>query len=122
MSQLISRLPRKILPALNRLKNVRRTARAELIEGEPGPLPVAGTAHQPELAQDPLLVFVFPGPDALDQCLAAEVVAGFLLFFEQPLLDDGLGGDAGVVGARHPEDVVTLHPPPADQDVLQACY
>ena len=54
-----------------------------------------------------------------DQGLAAQVVPGFLLFFEQPLLDDGLGGDAGVVGAGHPEDVVTLHPPPADQDVLQ---
>ncbi len=74
---------------------------------------------QPELAQDPLLVFVFPGPDALDQCLAAQVVAGFLLLFEQPPLDDGLGGDAGVIGAGHPEGVVALHPPPADQDVLE---
>ena len=40
-------------------------ARAKLVEREPGPLPVAGTAHQPELAQDPLLVLVFPGPDSL---------------------------------------------------------
>ena len=34
-------------------------------------------------------------------------------------LDDGLGGDAGVVGAGHPEGVVALHPPPSDQDVLE---
>ena len=94
-------------------------ARADLVEGEPGPLPVARAAHQAELAQDPLLVLVLPGPDSLDQGLAAQVVPGLLLFLEQPLLDDGLGGDAGVVGAGHPEDVVALHPPPADQDVLQ---
>ena len=100
-------------------KRAAHGARAQLIEGEPGPLPVAGAAHQPELAQDPLLVLVLPGPDALDQRLAAQVVPGFLLFLEQPLLDDRLGGDAGVVGAGHPEDVVALHPPPADQDVLQ---
>ena len=37
----------------------------------------------------------------------------------EPLLDHGLRGDAGVVGAGHPEGVVALHPPPADQDVLQ---
>ena len=94
-------------------------ARADLVEREPGPVPVARAAHQPELAQDPLLVLVLPGPDPLDQRLAAEVVAGLLLLLEQPLLDDGLGGDAGVVGAGHPEGVVALHPPPADQDVLE---
>ena len=42
-----------------------------------------------------------------------------LLLFQQPPLDDGLRGDAGVVGAGHPEGVEALHPPPADQDVLQ---
>jgi len=46
-------------------------------------------------------------------------VAGLLLFLEQPLLDDRLGGDPGVVGAWHPEAVTPLHPPPADQDVLK---
>jgi len=34
-------------------------------------------------------------------------------------LDHVLGGDAGVVGARHPEDVVALHALPAAEDVLQ---
>src|SRR5258707_8831231 len=42
-----------------------------------------------------------------------------LLLLEQAPLDDRLGGDAGVVGTRHPERVVPLHPPPADQDVLE---
>ena len=94
-------------------------ARADRVEREPGAVPVARAAHEPELAQDALLVLVLPGPDPLDERRAAEVVAGLLLFLEQPLLDDRLGGDAGVVGAGHPEAVVALHPPPADQDVLQ---
>ena len=120
MSQLTSRLPRKILPALNRLKNVRRTAREQTSSSvNRVAVPVARAAHQAELAQDSLLVLVLPGPDPLDQGVAAQVVAGLLLLLEQPLLDDGLGGDAGVVGAGHPEAVVALHPPPADQDVLQ---
>ncbi len=38
---------------------------------------------------------------------------------EQPLLDHRLGGDAGVVGAGHPQRLVALHPVVADQDVLQ---
>ena len=46
-------------------------------------------------------------------------MAGLLLLLQQPLLDDRLGGDPRVVGAGHPEGVVPLHPPPADQDVLQ---
>ena len=34
-------------------------------------------------------------------------------------LDHGLRGDAGVIGAGHPQGVVALHAPPADQHVLQ---
>ena len=40
------------------------------------PLPVAAAAHLLELAEDSRLVFVLPFPDALDQLLAAQVVAG----------------------------------------------
>ena len=29
---------------------------------------------------------------------------------QQPPLDDRLGGDAGMIGARHPQGVVALHP------------
>ena len=36
----------------------------------------------------------------------------------QGLLDDCLGGDAGVVGARQPEHFLALHPRLAGQDVL----
>ena len=95
------------------------SAGADVVEGEAGALPVARAAHELELLQDAGFVLVLPGPDALDEGLAADVVAGLLFFFEEPLLDDGLGGDAGVVGAGHPEGVVALHPAPADQDVLE---
>jgi hypothetical protein len=54
-----------------------------------------------------------------DQFLAAEVVAGLLLLAEDEPLHHRLRGDAGVVGAGHPQGVVTLHPPPADEHVLQ---
>ena len=93
-------------------------ARTNLIEREAGALPVAGASQQAELAQDPLFVFVLPGPDTIHERRAAEIVAILLLLLQQPLLDDGLGGDSGVVGAWHPEGLVSLHATPSDEDVL----
>ena len=90
-----------------------------VVEREAGSLPIAATAHLSKLAEDAGLVLVLPFPDALHQPFAAQVVAGFLFFFEQPPLDDGLRGDAGVVGAGHPQRVVALHPLHANEDVLQ---
>ncbi len=46
-------------------------------------------------------------------------MAGLLFLLEEPLLDDSLGGDAGVVGAGHPEAVVSLHASPPDQHILE---
>ena len=94
-------------------------ARARLVERKSRPFPVARTAHHPKLAQDPLFVFVFPGPDPFHERRAPQIVPCLLFFFEQPLLDDGLCGDARVVGPRHPQDLVALHPPPPDQNVLK---
>ncbi len=93
--------------------------RADVVEGEAGAGPVARAAHELELAEDAGFVLVFPGPDAFDEGVSAEVVAVLLFFLEDAALDDSLGGDAGVVGAGHPEGVVTLHPSPAGEDVLK---
>ena len=102
------------------MKNVSRTARAQTaIEREPGPLPVAATAHLLQLADDAGFVVVLPLPDALDQPFAAQFVPAELLLAQQPPLDDRLGGDAGMIGARHPEGLEALHPFLADEDVLQ---
>ena len=81
--------------------------------------PVAAAAHLLELAEDAGFVLVLPLPDALDQPLAAQVVPRLLFLLEQPPLDHRLRGDAGVIGAGHPERVEALHPLHADEDVLQ---
>ena len=104
--------------AEQRQEGVAHGARADRVHGEALPVPVAGAAHRPLLLDDALLVTVLPLPDALHQGLAADVVAGLALQLQQAPLDHGLGGDAGVVGAGHPQRVVAQHPVPADQQVL----
>ena len=93
---------------------------ALVVEREPHPVPVATGPHVAELPENPLLILLLPCPDPLDELFAAEIVAGEFFLLEQPPLDDRLRGDAGVVGARHPERVVALHPSRADEQVLQA--
>ena len=63
---------------------------------------------------------VLPVPDALDECFAAEVVAGFVFVFFEATFDNGLSCDPGVVGSRHPQRVEALHSLHANDDVLQS--
>ena len=93
--------------------------RTHVVERETGPFPVAGGAHFSKLAEDAGLVLVFPLPDALHEFVAAEVVASLLFLGEDELFHHGLRADAGVIGAGHPQGVVALHAPPADEHVLQ---
>ena len=90
-----------------------------LVEGEAFARPVAGGADGAELLDDLAAVGALPFPDALEESLAAEIVAGDVLGVLEELLHLGLGGDAGVVGSRHPADLATAHLLEADQDVLQ---
>ena len=62
--------------------------------------------------QDRAAVLLFPVPDALDELLAADVVAADAFFAQAPL-DHHLRGDAGVVGARQPERLIAAHAVPA---------
>ncbi len=96
-----------------------RTARAHVVEGEAGATPIATEAHLAELLEDAGFVLVFPLPDALDELFAAELVAIEIFFFFEAAFDNGLRGDAGMIGAWHPEGVVALHALEADDDVLQ---
>ncbi len=89
-----------------------------LVHGEAFPLPVAGAAKPLELVQDDAAVFFLPLPDAFDELLAAQVVAG-LSFPGEFLLDDVLGGDPRVIRPGHPEGVVALHAAVAGHDILQ---
>src|SRR6185295_399868 len=94
-------------------------SRAELLEGKPGPAPIATAAQLPQLAEDAGLVLVLPFPDATDQFLTSQVVPRLAFLLAQPALDDGLRGNPGMIGAWYPQGVVTLHAPPANQDVLK---
>ena len=60
----------------------------------------------------------FHSQTLLDEVLAAEVGALTALALELAL-DHHLGGDAGMVGADHPQRVLALQPRVAGQDVLQ---
>src|SRR5690606_40301032 len=67
------------------------------------------SAELAHLAEDLAARLFLPLPDALDERLAAQVVAGQALLGELAL-DDVLGGDAGVVHAGQPERLVAEHP------------
>src|SRR5690606_1661689 len=70
-----------------------------------------------ELPQDRRPRLAHPLPHALDERLAAEVVA-CPAFGRELALDHVLRRDPGVVRARHPQRFPPLHPAPADQHVL----
>ncbi len=92
--------------------------RADVIEREANASPVAAGSDRLELADDAFFVGVLPFPDAFDESLAADVVAGEPLFFVHPAFDDRLRGDAGMIGAGHPEGLESLHPLPAGDEIL----
>ncbi len=50
---------------------------------------------------------------------ASEVMSRLILLFLQSAFDHGLGGDSGVIGARHPKRFIALHALRANHDVLQ---
>ena len=88
-----------------------------LVHGEALALPIGGVAEHPLLVDDGAAVLLLPLPHAVDEGLAAEVLAALALL-AQGLFHHVLRGDAGVVGAGHPAGVVAAHPVPPHQDVL----
>ena len=79
--------------------------REPLVHREVLVLPGHRVAHAAHLARDGRAARLLPVPDLVDELLAAEVVAAEARVLELAL-DDDLRGDAGVVGARHPQRVV----------------
>ena len=116
--QFTRRLPRWMWPFSERwTKTSGHGARVAVVEREALAPPVARGAESLELPEDAAAVLVLPLPDA-----ARRIPRGRGHGVVRPsfadLLDHGLRGDAGVVGARHPEGVVALHAVPADEHVL----
>ena len=96
---------------LNRSKKeVPDGSSAHIVQRETHALPITAGSQLLQLAEDAGFVLLFPFPDAADQLLAAQIVAGLALLFAQTPFDNGLRGDAGVVRAGHPQRVEALHP------------
>src|SRR5690606_26449241 len=63
------------------------------VQRETGALPITATAHLLELAQNSGLVLFLPFPDSFDKFFSSQIVSGEILFFKQPPLHHGLGGN-----------------------------
>ena len=90
---------------------------AGVVHREALALPVAGAAERFQLLDDAVAELVLPGPDFVQEALAAQVEAGLALV-AQLFLNLYLRGDAGVVIAGQPEGAVAVHALVAYQDVL----
>jgi hypothetical protein len=87
-----------------------------VVHGEVFMAPVHAVAHAAHLRGDGVAALFLPFPHPRYKVLAAQVVAAHLLVLQLALHHD-LGGDAGMVGARHPEGVVPAHAVVARQAV-----
>ena len=88
------------------------------IHREPFVRPVARCAQPAQLARDRAAALLLPRPDAIDELLARQVGA-FLAGGVHLPLHHHLRGDAGMIGADHPQRIAPLQPRVANQDVLQ---
>ncbi len=93
--------------------------RALIVEREPRALPITTATKLTKLAENAGFILILPFPNALHEPFAAQVVARFLLFLEQPPLDHRLRRNAGMIGAWHPQRIKPLHPLHADENILQ---
>ena len=93
------------------------TLRALLIHGEGGAVPVAAGTQTAQLLQDDAPMLIRPFPRMLQELLACQVMLLDALF-RQFLHHLSLCSDGGMVGARHPQGVLTLHTGTTHQNVL----
>ena len=98
-------------------EHFRHSAVTSLIHRETLPIPVAGGAQLFELIDDAPAILFFPLPCLFQKAFPAQVVLIDSLFFQ--VFDDlDFRGDAGMIRARLPESVISLHPFETDQDIL----
>jgi hypothetical protein len=116
VDQVLALVDQPVLPQAH--EDLTNGARQSFIHREPLPAPVAGAAQLLDLSEDSGLVLFLPAPDDRLELLTGEI-GSLLAFRRQILLDDILGGDAGVIGAGDPQYVVPVHALPAGQNVLQ---
>ena len=90
--------------------------REVVVHGEVFAVPIDGGAQALHLAENVAAIVPAPFPHTLDECLAAHLLACGA-FARDLALHQHLRRDAGVIGARHPENLVAAHTVPADEDV-----
>ena len=88
-----------------------------LVHGEALVVEVDGAAHALDLLDDDAAVLVGPIPAGVDKLVATNLQAANALLFEL-LVDLGLRGDTGVVGAEHPARGLAAHAGHTDDSVL----
>ena len=88
-----------------------------IVHGEALGLEVHGASHALDLLDDGAAVLVRPLPAGVEELLATDLQAGDALLFKL-LVDLGLRGDAGVVGAQDPAGRAAAHARHADDGVL----
>ena len=91
------------------------------VHGELLARPVGADAQALVLGEDALAVAVDELPGLFEERLAADV-APVLALGRQLALDQRVYGDCGVVDARQPQRLATLHAPPAHKDVLDRVH
>ena len=88
-----------------------------LVHGESRAVPVARGTQLAELLEDDASVLLCPIPGVLEELFAGQVT--LLDALGSQLVDHlSFGGDAGMVGSRHPAGVLALHAGTTHQDVL----
>src|SRR5690606_814471 len=87
------------------------------IHGKARTVPVARSSQLFQLLKDDAAVFLFPFPGVFKELFTCEVFLVDTLLFEHGY-DLSFGGYGGVVGARHPARIFTLHACPSDEHVL----
>jgi len=88
-----------------------------LVHGEALVVEVDGAAHTLDLLDDDAAVLVGPIPAGVDKLVATNLQAADALALEL-LVDLGLRGDTGVVGAQHPARGLAAHTGHTDDGVL----
>ena len=92
--------------------------RQALIHGEALARPVAGSPQPAQLARNRAAGFLLPRPHPLQERLAPHGAAVGLVLLCQKPLNHHLRGNAGMVGARLPQDIAPPHALEAAQDIL----
>ncbi len=93
--------------------------REPLVQGEALARPVAGRAQPPDLVGDGPARLRLPVPHALHESVAAQLATTGGALGGQAALHHHLGGDARMVGPRHPQHRLAAHAVIAREDVLQ---